>query len=77
MGFIDSKFINLACSACGKMETVRVLQYGSAYGASWQSLPAFSMFTVLKTASDALSGPYISASVCKACGAPAQMAETW
>lgn len=76
MGVVDSKVINLNCPSCGISETIKVLQHGSAYSASWQGNPKFMKFDVNWLVSDQLRGPRISSAVCKTCGIVGKSDET-
>jgi len=67
MGVIDETTRTLTCQ-CGSTESVRILQYGSAYGGSWQEGNPFSKFTVSWGPENA-SGPTIASATCNSCGA--------
>jgi len=67
MGVIDETTHNLTCQ-CGETESLKILQYGSAYGGSWQQGKPFSRFTVTWGPENA-SGPTITSAKCNLCGA--------
>lgn len=67
MGVIDETTHTLTCG-CGQTESVRILQHGSSYGASWQPGKPYSRFSVSWGTETAI-GPTITSATCNSCGA--------
>jgi hypothetical protein len=67
MGVTDSTTHTLECE-CGASESVRMVEYGSSYGASWQSGKAMAKFDVVWDETSP-GGPRISEVKCRSCGA--------
>lgn len=71
MGYIDQATHTAHCPKCGITESVKILQHGSAYGASWGAEKPMMNFNVIWS-DDGVHGPSITSEKCNACDTAAE-----
>jgi hypothetical protein len=76
MGMIDKTLHRFTCSKCKARDTVRVIQHGSSYGASWGTPSKTNLFTVQWT-TDQAGEPQPTSVVCIRCGVEAKIEHSY
>ena len=76
MGMIDKTLHRFTCPQCKARGTVRFVQHGSSYGASWGTPPKTTLFTV-QWKVDQAGEPEPTSVVCIKCGVEAKTEQSY
>ncbi len=76
MGMIDKTLHRFTCPQCCARDTVRVVQSGSSYGASWGA-PTKTNFFSVDWKTDQMGEPQPTSVVCIKCGVEAKTEQSY